>query len=209
MVQGVRLHPADGGEPSGSACRLAEGTVRRAVAWMLVLVAALSGCTSVTPPAPTAPAAPTTAPAPAAPAPAAPRATAEQRAALPAALGTERQWLQSWFKGTPVVINQRSDGAVNLEVPREFSFDSGRSNVKPALGAVLDKVAESLRRVPLARLSLVAAPDDAKGTPALALERAAQVHKHLLSRGVPETRLGKPTATAAAAVQLRIEAMPP
>jgi hypothetical protein len=35
------------------------------------------------------------------------------------------------------------------------------------------------------------------------------VHKHLLSRGVPAARLGRPTATAAAAVQLRIEASPP
>ena len=165
---------------------------------LLVAVLAVCGCTSVAPPAPSAP--------PSAPAPSAP---ADLRAALTAALATERRWLQSWFRGTPVVIVQRNDDAVNVEVPREFCFDAGRSNLKPPLAAVLDKVAESLRRVPLSRLSLLAAPADATGSPALALERAAQLHKHLLARGVPAARLGKPTSTTAAAAQLRIEAVPP
>jgi outer membrane protein OmpA-like peptidoglycan-associated protein len=161
-------------------------------ALLLTAMLAVYGCTSVAPPAPSKPAAP-----------------ADQRAATPAALTVERQWLQSWFQGTPVLIGQRNDGAVNVDVPREFCFDPGRSSVKPALAAVLDKVAESLRRVPLARLSLLAAPDDATGTAPLALERAVQVQKHLLSRGVPAARLVRPTATSAAAVQLRMEAAPP
>lgn len=161
-------------------------------ALLLAVVLAVSGCASVGPPAPAAPPAP-----------------ADQRAGVPAALAVERQWLQSWFQGTPVLIGQRDDGAVSVDVPRDFCFDPGRSSVKPALAAVLNKVAESLRRVPLARLSLLAAPDDATGTAPLALQRAAEVHKHLLSRGVPAARLGRPTATAAAAVQLRIEASPP
>lgn len=97
------------------------------------VVLAVSGCASVGPPAPAAQPAPP-----------------EQRAGVPAALAVERQWLQSWFQGTPVLIGQRDDGAVSVEV-----------------------------------------------------------HKHLLSRAVPASRLGRPTATAAAAVQWRIEAPPP
>ena len=165
---------------------------------LLGVVLAVCGCASVAPPAPVAP--------PASPAPAAP---ADQRAAVPAALAVERQWLQSWFQGTPVLIVQRTDGTVSVDVPREFCFDPGRSSVKPALAVVLNKVAESLRRLPLARLSLLAAPEDATGTAALALQRAVEVHKHLLSHGVPAAHLGKPTAAVAAAVQLRIAAAPP
>jgi len=77
--------------------------------------------------------------------------------------------------------------------------------VKPPLAVVLDKLAESLRRVPTAQLSLIAAPGDDAGVESLALERAAQVRKYLLSRGVPATRLGKPITTPAAAVQLRMD----
>lgn len=162
---------------------------------MVVVALALYGCATAPPSQPTAPVEP-----------AAPPASADRRAST---LAVERQWLQSWFEGTPVLIGQRNDGAVSVDVPREFCFDAGRSTVKAPLAAVLDKVAESLRRNGWAHLPLVAAPADAAAASPLALQRAAQVRKHLISRGVPAARLGSPTATTAAAVQLRMEAASP
>lgn len=143
---------------------------------------------------------------PPAPAPSA----AEQRAAAPAALANERKWLQSLFAGTPVRILQTRDGPVQVDVPREFSFEPGLSGIKPPLAAVLDKVSQSLSRLPLARVTLLAAPDDAAGaSSALAQQRAAQMQKHMLSRGVAATRIARPTATAGSAVQLQLAAAPP
>jgi outer membrane protein OmpA-like peptidoglycan-associated protein len=156
---------------------------------LLACVLAVAGCATVKPAAP-------------------PASAVEQRAAAPSALAVERQWLQSWFQDTPVRIEQFRDGPVTVTVPREFCFDAGRSTIKPALAAVLDKVTESLRRLPLAQLSL-AAPDDATGSSPLALQRAAQVQKHLLSRGAPAAQVGKPAAAAVAAVQLRLETAAP
>ena len=101
-------------------------------------------------------------------------------------------------------IGQRSDGAVSVDVPREFCFDAGRSVVKAPLAAVLDKVAESLRRNGWSRLPLLAAPADDGSTAPLAVQRAAQVRKHLISRGVSSDQLGAPTSTAVPAVQLRV-----
>jgi outer membrane protein OmpA-like peptidoglycan-associated protein len=164
---------------------------------VLVLAGALGACGS-TPPART-PGTPAAAVAAATP----PATTARTVAAE---LSTEQQWLQTFFGGTPVRIVQRDDGALLIDVPREFCFDPGRSTVKPALGAVLDKVAESLRRRPAAQLALLAAPDDKAATTPLALRRAASVQKHLRDRGVPGTRLGEPSVTTAAAVQLRLGA---
>ncbi len=176
----------------------------------------LSACTSVAPPGGTGPA-----------------PTAGQRAAAPAALDVERQWLQSWFKDTPVRIAQRSDGAVTVEVPLEFCFDAGRSRIKPALAAVLDKVAESMRRVPALRLPLLAVPDGASGQASgnvaanstgnatgtatgtatsgaqLIAQRGQQLHRHLVNRGVAAARLGTPGSSSTAAVQLRLEGTPP
>ena len=116
----------------------------------------------------------------------------------------EREWLQSWFKGTPVAIDLRADGAVSVEVPGEYCFDAGSSSIKPALAAVLDKLAESLLRVPTAQLALLAAPDDASGRAGLGQARADQLQHHLLLRGVAVARIGQPTTTPAAAVQVRI-----
>ena len=160
----------------------------------LLIALALGGCAATTTPASTAPAA-----APATPA---------QRTAAAEALAAERQWLGTWFRDTPVKVAQRGDGVLTLEVPREFCFDAGRSSVKPALAAVLDKVAESLRRVPRAQVALIAAPDDASVTTPLAMERADRVREHLRSRGVAEARLAKASPAATAAVQLRLIASP-
>jgi outer membrane protein OmpA-like peptidoglycan-associated protein len=73
---------------------------------------------------------------------------------------------------------------------------------------VLDKVAESLRRVAIAELRLIAAPGDGAGNGALGLQRAVRVHDHLRSRGVAPARLAKPSVATGAATQLRIEAAP-
>ncbi|MDE2276305.1 MAG: hypothetical protein KGK09_08420, partial [Burkholderiales bacterium] len=90
----------------------------------------------------------------------------EQRAGLPTVLAIERHWLLSWFKGSPVAIAQRADGAVTVDVPRRYCFDPGQSHIKPPLAAVLDKVSESLQRRPLVHLAL-AAPGDGRADAAL------------------------------------------
>ena len=163
---------------------------------LVLLLAVVAGCTS-TPPAPSTSApAPTPAPAP----------TSDQRAATPAHLAAERQWLSAWFKGTPVKIRQVDENAIAIDVPREFCFDTGASKVKPALGAVLDKMTQSLQRVPIAQVTLIAAPGDGQGSNELALKRAAQVQQHLRNAGVRAERLGKPSVASAPAVQLRMEA---
>lgn len=142
---------------------------------------------------------PTSPPSSPAPAPTAPAAPPR-----PTGLAVERQWLQSWFEGTPVRIVQRSESSFSVEVPREFCFDPGRSDIKPPLAAVLDKLAQSLQRKPAARVSLLAAPGDAAGASPLAQQRADQLRKYLVSRGVQSQQLGPPTASSVAAVQLRI-----
>ena len=163
------------------------------LAQTVALALLLGACSTVKPPAgPTAPSA----------------QAPETPATAASALRGEQRWLQSWFEGTPVRIAMIGDGVLAIDVPREFCFDAGRSHVKPALAAVLDKVAESLRRNARSKLTLLAAPADAAAPGPLATARAAALHKHLRDRGVAAARLGEPGPTAAAAVQLRIEALP-
>lgn len=153
---------------------------RRSFPWpVLLATAVLAGCGSVpktTQPAPRpqaagVPAAPADAPAAAGPA-VSPELVAEQR------------WLEDLFKGTPVVIGAVGPGPnapLKVEVPLRYAFDDGRSEVKPPLGAVLDRVAASLQRQPRARVA-VSAPS-AGGT--------ASVRGHLLAKGVAAYRIEK------------------
>ncbi len=123
-------------------------------------------------------------------------------------LVTEQRWLDEWFRGTPVVIAMADSGTLAVDVPLANSFGAGSSSIKPALAAVLDRVATSLRRQPTMRV-IVAAPADANGAAALAHTRAQQVRDHLAMRGVATTRMtGVGTARAGTAVQLRMLVAP-
>jgi outer membrane protein OmpA-like peptidoglycan-associated protein len=180
----------------------------------LPLAVALSLCACASDPPSSSSSSPAPSPSPATvaaqgPAASAPPTPAQQRTAAASTLAVERQWLASWFKGTPVVVAQRPDGAVVVDVPREFCFDPGRDTVKPALAAVLDKVTQSLRRTPTAELHLIAAPNDASGSATLGVQRATRVYDYLRAHGVPAGRLAKPTAASGAAVQLRMEVPSP
>ena len=160
------------------------------VALALALAMALAGCATRSP------------------APATPPAAEDSRKTFAVGLAVEQRWLDSWFRGTPVVIALNDDGELIVDVPREFCFEPGGSRIKPALAAVLDKMAQVLHRMRNARLTLLAAPDDKAPEGPLAVQRAAQVHKLLQARGVRAEQLVAPTATRYAAVQLRIGPAP-
>lgn len=118
--------------------------------------------------------------APRAPVPGTPPATA---------LATEQRFLEDWFRGTPVIIAAQPPMTLQLDVPLVNSFDAGKADIKPALNAVLDRVAQSLLRQNTARVH-VNAPADASGNnAALAQSRAQRVREALGSKGIAATRV--------------------
>ncbi len=170
-----------------------------------MLLAAMGGCASVVAPPGAAPVVQG-----GQPPPAVTINPANQRAALPAELVVERQWLQSWFEGTPVTISLRGTHSMTIDIPRQHCFDTGSTRIRPALAAVLDKLAQSLRRLPYSNLAMIAAPEDGgAGRKSLGVQRATRIQRHLRSIGVPAAKLGKPSVTTAEAVQMRIDIAEP
>jgi len=152
---------------------------------VLVLAALAAGCaTSPTPPQGTVIHAPAATP----PAPPAPP---------PSPLEGEVRWMRQLFDGTPVAIESEADGAMRVEVPTQYAFDHEAAVVKPPLGAVLDRVAMSMRRHPTARVH-VASPGKA------AAARSAAVREHLKSRGVAPARISTAAAKRDEVVALRV-----
>lgn len=136
----------------------------------------------------------------AAPAPAAPR-----RAPAPAwSLEREQRALAQALRGTPVVVVLDDDRALWVEVPTAHGFDPGEAAPRPALAAVLDRVAASLQRLPSAR-AVVRAPSDAGAGVVLADRRAAQVRVHLVRRGVAPTRITSVAASQPAWLRVKLE----
>jgi hypothetical protein len=105
--------------------------------------------------------------------------------------------LKSLFAGTPVQILDEADGAVLLSVPLAYAFDGAGSVAKPPVKAVLDKLAQSLKRQPAARLQL-AAPGPASD------QRNAALRRQLSSAGVGAWRLAALASGRDDAVLLRL-----
>ena len=174
----------------------------------LLLLALLGGCASVVAP-PGAPGASPVVRGEQRP-PAVAVNPATELAASPAELVVERQWLQSWFVGTPVTIMLRGTQSMTIDVPRQHCFDTGSTRIRPALAAVLDKLAQSMRRLPYSHLTMIAAPEDGGASKrSLALQRATRIQRQMRSIGVPAAKLGRPSVTTADAVQLRIDVAEP
>lgn len=119
-------------------------------------------------------------------------------------LEREQRALAQALRGTPVVVVLDDDGALWVEVPTAQGFDPGEAAPRPALAAVLDRVAASLRRVPSAR-AVVRAPSDAGAGIVLADRRAAQVRVHLVRRGVAPTRIVSVAASQPAWLRVKLE----
>ena len=119
-------------------------------------------------------------------------------------LATEQRFLEDWFRGTPVVIAAQPPTTLQLDVPLANSFDAGKADIKPALNAVLDRVAQSLLRHAGARIT-VTAPADATGPATLAQARAQRVRDSLATKGIAATRVSLiESARGGSPVQLRL-----
>jgi outer membrane protein OmpA-like peptidoglycan-associated protein len=103
--------------------------------------------------------------------------------------------LEEWFEKTPVVIRQLGDSMLQLSVPMANSFEPGQSQPRPALVAVLDRLAESLRRQANTRLTVITAGDTASPA-ALAAARGQKVVDHLVSRRIAPQRMTTQRADA-------------
>ena len=83
----------------------------------------------------------------------------------------------------------------------KHSFDPGRSAVKPALAAVLDRMAPGLRQ--LARTQVrITAPADANGSAFLGADRAASARDYLVMRGISATRFATVARSPADGVEI-------
>lgn len=126
-------------------------------------------------------------------------------------LAGEARWLTELFAGTPVQVVSERDGSVRVAVPMKYAFDpvpatgsapAAANAPKPPLQAVLDKVSQSLKRQPTAKLQ-AAAPVGPRSA-----ERFAALRSHLATRGVPNWRVAAANPPAEDQVLLRLVAPP-
>jgi outer membrane protein OmpA-like peptidoglycan-associated protein len=152
---------------------------------LLMTALLLAGCASR----------PASAPTPSAPVPSA-SATAAASAPVHVTLASEQKRLAALFRDTPAVFVMQPDGSLRSAVPLRYCFERGSSVVKPALAAVVDRLAKSQLQE-ASRFRVAAPPDpgtkpdtklDTKETPLLR-DRVAAVRDRLVSQGIAASRI--------------------
>ena len=123
-------------------------------------------------------------------------------------LEAQRTRLKQALQGTPVVVEATGDRRLRVEVPTRHAFEPGRATVKPALAAVLEQVATGFKPYAATTELQIGAPHDDKATTKLVRERAASTRDHLVSRGVPASRIARAGATTAPGLELLLSDRP-
>jgi len=102
----------------------------------------------------------------------------------------KRQAMEQQTKGTGIEVAKTEDNQLKVNVPSDFSFDVGRSAIKPEMRPVLDQFAKGLD--PNMRVRIIGHTDstgnDAINNP-LSIDRAQSVRDYLAARGVSPTRV--------------------
>ncbi|HNK17971.1 MAG TPA: OmpA family protein, partial [Piscinibacter sp.] len=102
----------------------------------------------------------------------------------------KRAAMEKATQGTGIGVERTAQNELKVNVPSDFSFDVGRSAIKPEMRPVLDQFAQGLD--PAMRVRIVGHTDstgsDAINNP-LSLDRAHSVRDYLAGRGVAPTRV--------------------
>lgn len=129
----------------------------------------------------------------------------------PSALAQLHARLEREFAGTPVELRwTEAEGppatqVLRIVVPQPHGFDAGSAAVRPALAAVLDRVAEAGRQQATWSLRC-SAPPDARKAPAQGIDRAGAVRDYLVLKGLAAARFTPPQAATTAITELTVSA---
>lgn len=102
----------------------------------------------------------------------------------------KRAAMERATQGTGIDVTRTANNELKVNVPSDFSFDVGRSAIKPAMRPVLDQFAQGLAPTMLVR---IVGHTDSTGSDAinnpLSVDRAQSVRDYLAGRGVSSARV--------------------
>ena len=89
--------------------------------------------------------------------------------------------------GSGIAVSETSDNQLKLNVPSDFSFDTGRADIKPNMRPILDQFASGLNSQPNTEVRIIGHTDSTGSDELnnrLSVERAQATKSYLVSRGV-------------------------
>lgn len=104
----------------------------------------------------------------------------------------QRQQMEQVTEGTGIEVTQTPGNELKMNVPGDFSFDTGRADIKPEMRPVLNSLVVGMINNPAAQARIIGHTDstgtDAINNP-LSINRAASTRNYLVSQGIAANRI--------------------
>ncbi|WP_157313987.1 OmpA family protein [Chitinibacter sp. GC72] len=104
----------------------------------------------------------------------------------------QRKEMEAATQGTGIEVSKTANNELKIDVPSDFSFDTGKYAIKPNMRPVLDKLGQTLNQNQVTRVRIIGHTDstgtDAINNP-LSVNRAGAVQAYLVNRGVAGNRM--------------------
>ncbi|WP_107796409.1 OmpA family protein [Nitrosomonas aestuarii] len=104
----------------------------------------------------------------------------------------QKQQMEQVTTGTGSEVTQTQNNQLKMDVPGDFSFDTGRADIKPEMRPVLNSLVAGLMSNPNAQVNIVGHTDstgtDTINNP-LSVNRAASTRNYIASQGIAMNRI--------------------
>ncbi|MBA3754706.1 MAG: OmpA family protein [Nitrosomonas sp.] len=104
----------------------------------------------------------------------------------------QKQQMEQVTAGTGIEVTQTQNNQLKMNVPGDFSFDTGKADIKPEMQPVLNSMVAGLKSNPNSQVNIIGHTDntgsDAVNNP-LSVNRAASTRSYIVSQGVAMNRL--------------------
>jgi len=104
----------------------------------------------------------------------------------------QKQQMEQVTAGTGIEVTQTQNNQLKMNVPGDFSFDTGKADIKPEMQPVLNSMVAGLKNNPNSQVNIIGHTDntgsDAINIP-LSVNRAASTRSYMVSQGVAMNRI--------------------
>ena len=104
----------------------------------------------------------------------------------------QRQQMEQVTEGTGIEVTQTPGNELKMNVPGDFSFDTGRADIKPEMRPVLNSLVAGMMSNPAAQARIIGHTDstgtDAINNP-LSVNRAASTRNYLVNQDIAANRI--------------------
>ena len=104
----------------------------------------------------------------------------------------QRQQMEQVTTGTGIEVTQTPGNELKMNVPGDFSFDTGRADIKPEMRPVLNSLVAGMMSNPSSQVRIIGHTDstgsDVVNNP-LSINRAASTRNYLVSQGIATNRI--------------------